>query len=53
MSCINRSSGSGLALAEAFSVNQFNDYVASKLTGLDDLSPYLVFVFVLSLSFSL
>jgi sodium-dependent dicarboxylate transporter 2/3/5 len=41
--------GSGLALAEAFSYNQFNDYIASNLTGLDDLSPYLI-VFLISLS---
>jgi len=41
--------GCGLALAEAFSFNQFNDYIATKLTGLDGLSPNLI-VFLISLS---
>jgi len=41
--------GSGLALAEAFSVNNFNDFIASKLTGLDGMSPYLI-VFIISLA---
>jgi len=34
--------GSGLSLAEAFLVNDFNDYIAAKLTSLDGLSPYVL-----------
>eukprot|EP00026_Physarum_polycephalum_P007979 Phypoly_transcript_08052.p1 GENE.Phypoly_transcript_08052~~Phypoly_transcript_08052.p1 ORF type:complete len:139 (+),score=12.50 Phypoly_transcript_08052:851-1267(+) len=43
---------SGLALAEAFAANQFNDYIASKLTEMDSLSPYLI-VFLISLSITI
>jgi len=38
--------GSGLALAEAFSVNEFNDYMAQHITGLGKLSPYLIVLLV-------
>jgi len=41
--------GSGLSLAEAFSYNQFNDYIASKLTGFNEMNPYLI-VLLISLS---